>query len=492
LGPTVTAMRLPCALLGVATVWAMYSLVRRWFGTAAGLCAAAILALDPWHLSFTRTAHEAAFAPFFLVASLWAWQRAGLLPSPVASVNDDVRMKSIAAWAFVGGLLMGFHAWVYPATRLFTPLFLTGMVCLGVRPLIVLWKDRTTRRGLQVAMIGLIVGALPLWWTALNQPERLAARARAVLIFAQPWPLTMILLEFMTNLGRNLDPRYLFWQCEDMSGAPIPRVGQHLLLVAPIFAVGMIHVLADCRRRTWARWMVLWFVLAVLPAAICCDWNPHPFRAIAGLPVYPILSSIGATWIVHRVSRWPTSARKATRAFAIMAILVNLAHFAYGYYWRFPRNAEPGYQTPLLKAFQVVARHAKEADFILVTNRANQPYIYSLLCQPIPPRELATTPNIITDDRLGFYQVLRVGKYYFAPRDPEKSPEAAARFQEAIGAWPPTARGLVIERAGRFKEGELLTAIPCGDGSRADQNIEVRWWRPGDQRPGPLLSRQKP
>src|SRR5207244_4040061 len=65
MGRSAIAIRLPDALLGVATVGLLYLWIRRQLGAPIGLLAAAILAADPWHIELCRTGHEAGFAPFF-------------------------------------------------------------------------------------------------------------------------------------------------------------------------------------------------------------------------------------------------------------------------------------------------------------------------------------------------------------------------------------------------------------------------------------------
>ncbi|HKQ49220.1 MAG TPA: glycosyltransferase family 39 protein [Phycisphaerae bacterium] len=483
LGPTVTAMRLPCALLGIATVAAIFGLVRRWMGVPAALVAGIVLALNPWHISLTRTAHEAAFAPFFLATALWAWQRAGLLLRPAGCATDELPDRPSTVWAALGGLLMGGHAWVYPATRLFTPLFVAASLGIGWRHFIELGKARAGRRVLLAAAAGIVIGTAPLWITALTHPERLAARARATLIFAKPLPPSEMLLKFAGNLAKNIDPRYLFWQCDEMSGVTIPYVGQHLLVLAPLLIVGMARLLLNAHRSTWDRWILAWLFLALIPAAICRDWNPHALRTIGGLAAYPVIMAYGAMAIGERLRHWPTAKRTLTAGVATLALAANIVHAAYRYGWEFRIAAEPGYQNTLLRALEVAAEHSEEADFILVTNRSNQPYIYVLLLEPIPPTMLAEIPTVIVNYPHAFHEVLRLGKYYFAPHDlKEALPEVKTTFDRAFGALPPSAQGLVVETRGRFKGGRILATIPCSDRRRLDDDFEVRWWSPGEGR----------
>ena len=74
------AIRLPSALLGAATIPALFLLGRRWMGFGAGLTAALLLGVSEWHLVFSRQARMYVPLLLFVVlatAGLWAWTRTG-------------------------------------------------------------------------------------------------------------------------------------------------------------------------------------------------------------------------------------------------------------------------------------------------------------------------------------------------------------------------------------------------------------------------------
>src|SRR6185295_15647475 len=66
---------LPEALLGVASVLLLFSLVRRTFGPAAALIAATVMALTPAAVLMFRYNNPDALLTFLLVAGAWALQR---------------------------------------------------------------------------------------------------------------------------------------------------------------------------------------------------------------------------------------------------------------------------------------------------------------------------------------------------------------------------------------------------------------------------------
>lgn len=198
--------------------------------------------------------------------------------------------------------------------------------------------------------------------------------------------------------------------------------------------------------------------------------------------MFPIVSAIGGAWLLDRATRHLSRWRRPAATLALVAVGANLAHFAEAYYREFPLQARPGYQTALVDAIQCAAEHSRGADFILVTNYSNQPYIYSLLYHPIPPKALRKADKVIVDGRLGFHQVLRIGRYFFPPRD--DTDEAVRRFRETWASLPRKTHGILIfckDREDAVPPGEVITTLgrfPVGDPRTGGQVLEVHRWRP--------------
>jgi 4-amino-4-deoxy-L-arabinose transferase-like glycosyltransferase len=469
LGPTAVAMRLPDAVLGVLTVGVLYWWLKRQAGPTVALLAAAVLALDPWHIMLCRTAHESGFAPFFLAIAMLSLHRSGMLVGGGVYGADSERAGG--GWALLAGIMFGFHTWDYPATRLFTPLFCVSIVVIYRRRLTAMLRDRSMRRVLVAFGVGLILGLLPLIITATLHPERLAARAAVTLLIYKGLPAGQMVWAFVRNYASNIDPRYLFLQCDEMSSIVIPNVGQHLPVLAPLFVIGAIRVVTGWRREPWCRLLIVWFLLYPIPAAICSDWNPHPMRTVGGMNLFPILTALGGEWLLSRIAGRQRVFRLAVTA-AVVALAVNLGHFASSYFREFPQLGRAGYQAAMVEAMRFTATAGRDADFVLVTNYSNQPYIYTLLYQPIDPKTLAHARIVSAEGRLGFHQILRIGRYYFFPWG---FPEAVRRFEEEWTQLPAGSRGLLIDiqRPERPAPGEVLARFSVGASQSAGQVLEV-------------------
>ncbi len=479
LGPTATAVRLPAALLGVATVLLLFALVRRVWNDRCGMAAALIFAMDPWHVAMCRTGHESAFAPFLLALALFAAVRAGLLRevSAAPSIGPNPSAKA-AIWAFLSGVMFGLHTWVYPATRLFTPLFLLAVFFIfppfrlrGMQSGEAADARGANRRNIIAAIIGLVVGTAPLWITAASHPERIAARSR-VAIWAQP-PENMPhpFARFIENMWLNLSPTHQFIRFDELSGVTLEGVGLHLVVTAPLWIIGLVLMIGAARERRWPRLLIAWLLIYPLPAAICADWNPHSYRTIGGMLLYPIFAAVGWRWLIDRL---PQARHRVAALMGVGLMALNMVYAIDRYVRDSGWVLENGYQTGLIRAMRFVGEHLDDADFVLVTREFNQPYIYALLYAPIKPAELSGLPRLSGPDMLGFHQFNRIGKFYFPPRRPEQTPELTARFQAAFEDLPPNAEGLVIELAEKFPEGRLLATFPNG----TQPPVEVRRWRP--------------
>jgi 4-amino-4-deoxy-L-arabinose transferase-like glycosyltransferase len=169
-GLTIFAVRLPSAILGVATVGAVYYLVRELFRRSSpvnadsiALLSSFLLAISPWHIQFSRVAFETnvglACNVLMILFLLKGLQKYGYL--------------------YLSVVFAALSIYTYQSEKVFTPLlFLTFIF--------IYWphvKKIAYRKVLLVLFIGLILTA-PMLWETLSNKEALA-RARGVSIFSQ-------------------------------------------------------------------------------------------------------------------------------------------------------------------------------------------------------------------------------------------------------------------------------------------------------------------
>jgi len=155
MGPTVVALRLPWALVGIATIPAAYALVRTLTDRPTALVTAALLATYHYHIHFSRLGSNQIADPLLASLALLFLFRA-------------LRTKRLSDWALVG-IVCGMALYFYVGARLVPVLVVLIFVAetvRGGRPVL-----RRHLPGLAIAMVGFVVAAGPILQNALRLPE---------------------------------------------------------------------------------------------------------------------------------------------------------------------------------------------------------------------------------------------------------------------------------------------------------------------------------
>ncbi|MEU9844430.1 glycosyltransferase family 39 protein [Actinomadura sp. NPDC048032] len=149
------SLLLPQVAAGAAAVAVLHATVRRAFGHAAALTAAAVLALTPITVAINRDNNPDTLLVLFLVAAAWACQRA----------IDTGRLRPLLLAAFLVGC--GFNTKMLQAFLAVPALALAYLVAARPAP---------ARRIGHLLAAGAVLAASSLWWTLLV--DAIPARSR--------------------------------------------------------------------------------------------------------------------------------------------------------------------------------------------------------------------------------------------------------------------------------------------------------------------------
>ncbi|MBA3533138.1 MAG: glycosyltransferase family 39 protein [Ardenticatenales bacterium] len=173
MGPTVTALRLPWAIIGTATVLITFWLVTRLRGLPLGLMTAALLATYHYHIHFSRLGSNQIADPFFVSLALLFLYRARDRNSPLD-------------WTLVG-IVMGVAQYFYAGARL-------TVLVVGACTLYFFLTNRERREMLRdllggtLTMVGaFVITAGPMIQYALRFPNDYNARLNQVGIIHSGW-----------------------------------------------------------------------------------------------------------------------------------------------------------------------------------------------------------------------------------------------------------------------------------------------------------------
>jgi len=325
---SLVAIRLPSALFGIATVIATFFLVKELVKRVdIAMVSSFLLAISPWHIQFSRVAFE---------------------------TNVGLSFNVFAALCFVKGLkrpwMLSLTAifsclaiYTYQSEKIFTPLLLVSLVLIYRKEL---WT--ISNKYLVAAVVTGLIVILPMGVYILSNPNSLA-RAKGVSIIGQQTPLIQryasqknydlahhdylgLLVdnryvgygqEMIGNYLSHFDPNWLFISGDIPRHHP-PHMGILYLWELPFILMGMYWLIFGKFDRKTKWFIVAWFLLAPLPAAIATD-APHAVRTLNFLPMYPLFTAVGLIGLF-------TYLKDKRVRFGVFAIIILLGLFNFAYY----------------------------------------------------------------------------------------------------------------------------------------------------------------
>ncbi len=171
LGATITAQRLPWAVLGTLTLPVVFWLAARLKGVLFGLLVAALVALYHFHIHFSRLGSHQIADPLFVSAALLLFYRAR-------------QRGNVLDWVLLGGVC-GLSLYAYAGARLTPVLILATVVYLMLYD-----RPRFARehwRGLLLALGAFLIVGAPMLQIAYLFPAYFNDRLDTVGIFQNGW-----------------------------------------------------------------------------------------------------------------------------------------------------------------------------------------------------------------------------------------------------------------------------------------------------------------
>lgn len=427
------AVRLPNAIIGTLGVVVVYLLTlelfpqqkakRRWM---FGIVAACLLAISPWHTSLSRGAFEANLTTFFLPLGVWAFLR-GI---------DKPR------WMIIASIAFGLNLFSYHSARFLTPFaaflllwwkkkeLLTGTTlqssilkhrwAVGVFCLLVFIAFYTIlagggRRGADV----IISNPTDNWAAMANR------RYEAVLqgvpdsvarVFSNK--PRYIFDQFVNNYLSYFSPQFLFTQgVGERTYGMIPGWGVLYLVEMPFILVAISSLLMRGSSRLGI--IVIWLLLAPIPAALAKGPGFTGNRAAVMMPALQILSAYGAVVLYELVGGWRPSLKKLLPYGYIALLLASLVFFLEDYRYHAPIHSAPAMLYSRQQAVEFARLQEESYKEIVFSRMLSEPHIYVAFYSQWDPIDYQNQSQdwrrfekegLLFLDQLGEY---RLGKYTF-------------------------------------------------------------------------------
>lgn len=281
LGPSNFSVRLPSALLGVASIYLIYLVSRRLFPDKKylGEISALILTLSPWHLHYTRNATEQALLFFLVLFGIYLYLK-------------NISAKKYSA-VFIIPFVLTFYT--YSVANLFIPFL--ALILLISSPLD--WK-KVWQKNFVVGTLFSIALFIPICYQILfgqaagrfkqinitNDPKIVES---VILDRTQPWVKNQSLETvfhnkylayaqvFIGNYLTSFSPNFLFLHGDPNYRQSIARFGEVLITMAPFLLLGFVSLFKKENRQS-NNLLLLWLFIIPLPSALTIGGGDHASR----------------------------------------------------------------------------------------------------------------------------------------------------------------------------------------------------------------------
>ncbi|MBN1889214.1 MAG: glycosyltransferase family 39 protein [Thermoflexales bacterium] len=397
LGLSTFSIRATAATWGILTVLLTYCLARDMVNKQAGLLAALMLAVSPWHVHFSRSGREAATAIFTIVLGLWCgwrWYK-----------------KRQAGWLIGAGVAFGLSFYTYNTTQAFTPLMLAVCGLIFARTL---WQHR--HLSLATTAVLAVVSA-PLLYAHTNTPYA-QNRLDAVTVFEAGKPLLQSFSLVVRQWLGHFSPDYLFLHGDAHLVLHPAGFGQLYLVEAILLPLGALTMVLRQATRRAGLLLLAWLALGAVPAALTTQdmGSAHSLRGMLGVPAFAILSGQGfmALGNTHRIK--PSLRTIGLGALAGLLAL-NAGIVLHHYFVIYPIQSALAYEYGIKQAVDYITIHEDEYDTIVLTDWISQPHIFAVYFQRYDPQRFQAEANYghklsAKLKRWGKYQAGDVEKLY--------------------------------------------------------------------------------
>jgi 4-amino-4-deoxy-L-arabinose transferase-like glycosyltransferase len=403
-GLTSFAIRFPHAILGTLTLISIYFLT---LGITkkknVSLLATFLAAIGPWYVFMSRFVLQSNLSIFFLITAATLF------------VNRNKGKPLIYLSAFSLFLTL----FSYHTTRIFSPLFLIGIVVIYFREIksksiyafialflvlsaYILINPNATARG-NVLFI--------LDQAAINKID--SSRATSKL----PQVITRLIynkpIYFAENFTKNyvsyFSPQFLFFNGGTQYQFSIPNFGLSYPVNLPFFYIGLAILIVRSLKSKHYRLLLLWLILSPIPASLTNE-NYAVVRSTTMIPIPEILISICFFEFLNKI-------KDNYKLFVIIAYSFFIFFFAeryfYNYFTSYRTNYSWSWQYGYEQVVDYTRNHYNDYSKIIITKKYGEPHEYFLFFLKYDPFKYQNDPNKITFFQSNWWWVDHFDKFWF-------------------------------------------------------------------------------
>lgn len=390
-GYSIFTGRMPSAILGTVSLLLIFLVADKLGGKRLAFLSLLLAGLSPWHLLFSKLAHEGAMLPgFFFILSLYLF---------ILCRAKKYPLKYLIAM----GVVMGLGTSTYQSGRLIF-FFFSALVLFDILRASEVKKIKTST----IFVVAVLLGTLPQIAVLVKHPDLFFARAGETVI--KPTFTYEYVNFILKNIVAGISPDFLFLSAGNYNNLSVARL---LLVEIFFFYFGLFFLKSVLKKTTEFKTGYLYFLLFVLVLpSIITNNCPHALRNSAMMMLLPMISAAGILWILDkiRILVW----RRIAAVLTIVAIVVNgfacIYIYKHNYYFR-----DYGHQHLLYESCVKLNKYKSLYEKILIEHAFVEPYLYVAAYCNITPEEFRSAK--IEFNQPNKENVKRLNNYYFINPD---------------------------------------------------------------------------
>ncbi len=461
-------VRITPVVYGTLTVLIMFFLGYELFGSLlAGLIAAFLLGISPWHIQLTRASFESSLAVFWVVLGIWFL---------VKGFKDH-------KWFIFSMIPFALSVFTYNSARIFTPLFLISVLLIYRK------KFLEYKKAVLISLLVFIVLLVPLAPFLLSG-ER-SARYKLVSITDDPGliprinenrgrstlpqplsrlvhnKITYVAFNFSRNYLAHFTPQFLF-----ISGAPhkqhnVQNMGELYLFQVPFLFLGLFALFRFKNR--FKELLLAWVLLAFIPVAVTNDSIPHALRTLIAVPFYQLITALGFVFSLKWLKKLSNLMKIVLGGILFVVIVISLIYYLYQYYRVYPLAYSRDWQYGYKQVVDYISKHQDEYDEIVFTRHYGEPHMFTLFYLNYDPAKYQNNPNLVRYETNDWVWVLKFDRFYY----PDLG-DQGTQFSDIVKANPGKKLLFVGRKEDFPKEIPRLYSVNFLNGDNAFDIVEIK------------------
>ncbi len=395
-GLTPFAVRLPAALSGTLTVLVFYFLIRRITkNSTLALISMALLAVNPWHVFYSRAAFEVSIALLFYLSGFYLFPFSFFLSVLcfILALYTYNLTRLLSPLFFI--VLLIFHKKEYKSLPVYTRYFTLILAFILLIP----FMSTIFSHGGVTSASGTLITSSAAIQAPLLELKSYATDIPVVSksILAMP---VLTVWKYIQNVISYFSVPFYFINGSSHGNHGIGSMGLFYLFELPFIIIGVFNI-----KHPSIKIFGIWAVITVLAASLTRD-VPHATRSFFILPFMITAGAIGLLKIY-------TYKNRILQTLVSVLMFYSVGFFLFSYFIRFPVAYAPQWRSQDKAVSEYLGK---------MPNAAIDPdsgFIYSslLFYSAFDPETFQKTATWSSDDSEGFSFPVSFGKFKIA--DPE-------------------------------------------------------------------------